>query len=87
MKKRGDTNEIELTKEQKAIAVEKLKEYISDNFEITAGNLQTGLLLDFISENIGGYYYNKAVTDCLEFIKDKIDDMYLLLKDEEENGR
>jgi len=82
MKKTDDT--IPLTKEQKSKAALKIKEYIAENFELDIGNLQAGFFLDFITKNIGIYYYNQAVSDSMSLITDKIDDMYLLMKDEVE---
>jgi uncharacterized protein (DUF2164 family) len=73
---------IPLTKEQKTEAVAKIKNYISENFDIEIGNMQSEFFLDFITENIGCYYYNKAVADSMAFITDKTEDMYLLVKDE-----
>ena len=72
-----------LTKEQKANSTAKIKEYLKDNFEIEAGNLQTEMFLDYITENIGIYYYNRAVADSMAFVSDKVEDLYLLMKDEE----
>lgn len=80
MKKTDDT--IPLTKEQKTKAALKIKEYIAENFELDIGNLQAGFFLDFITKNIGIYYYNQAVSDSMSLITEKIDDMYLLMKDE-----
>lgn len=71
-----------LTKEQKAIATEKIKEYLRENFEIEAGKLQSEMFLDYISENFAVYYYNKAIADTLSFMADKVDELYLLMKDE-----
>ena len=74
---------IMLAKAQKVNAAAKIKEYISENFDIEIGNLQSEFFLDFITDNIGIYYYNKAVADSQTFITEKIDDLYLLMKDEE----
>lgn len=46
------------------------------------GDLQAGLLVDFIAQNIGVYYYNKAIADSMSFIAEKTEDLYLLMKDE-----
>ncbi|MCL2773710.1 MAG: DUF2164 domain-containing protein [Oscillospiraceae bacterium] len=81
--KKGDV--IPLTKEQKSNAINKIKEYAAENFEIEIGNLQVEIFLDFITKNIGIYYYNQAVADSLSFMTEKANDLYLLMKDEEEN--
>jgi len=74
---------IPLSKAQKENAKEKIKEYIEENFETEIGNLQAEVFLDYITEHMGIYYYNKAVADALSFMTERIDDMYLLMKDEE----
>ena len=82
MKRLREDDALKLTKEQKTAAVELIKEYLLENFDVTSGNLKAEFLIDFISETIGKYYYNQAVADCMAFIKDRTDDLYLLIKDE-----
>jgi len=82
MKKKKDV--IILTKEQKENAIDGIKDYISKNFELEIGNLQSDMFLDFITEQIGVYYYNKAIIDSMTAMTDKVDDLYLLLKNEPE---
>ena len=74
---------IALTKEQRTNAVAGLREYMKEHLEADAGNMQTEFLLDYITEHIGIYYYNRAVADAMAFIGEKTEDMYLLMKDEE----
>ena len=83
MKKREEDKNAMLTKEQREKSIAKIKEYITENFDFEISNMQSGFLVDFISENIGVYYYNKAVADSLKFMSDKTEDLYLLMKDEE----
>ena len=75
---------IPLTKEQKTNAVSKIKNYISENFDTEIGNLQSEIFFEYITEHIGVYYYNKGVADSMAFMTDKIEDFYLLMKDEKE---
>ena len=81
MKRKEET--IPLTKEQKEIAVAKIKDYILENFDFDVGNLQSEIFLDFITENFGVYYYNQAIADSMAFMTEKIEDFYLLMKDED----
>ena len=76
---------IELPKEEKLKAAAKIREYIKENFEAEIGNLQAGIFLDFITQHVGIYYYNKGIADSLALMTEKMDDLYLLMKDEEEN--
>lgn len=75
---------IPLTKEQKTNAVSKIKNYISENFDTEIGNLQSEIFFEYITAHIGVYFYNKGVADSMAFMTDKIEDFYLLMKDEKE---
>ncbi len=81
MGKKDYTN-VTLTNEQKSDASFKLKEYIEKNLDCEISNLQASILVDFISENIGMYYFNKGISDSISFINDKMDELYLLMKEE-----
>lgn len=81
MRKQDDT--IKLSKEQKSTAVSKVKAYIEENFETEVGNLQTEIFIDFISKTLGPYYYNQGVGDSLTFMTERVEDLFLLMKDEE----
>ena len=81
MRKKEDI--ISLSKEQKARATAKIKDYIEENFDIDTGNLQAEIFVDFITKNIGIYYYNQVIADSLAFFNEKANDLYLLMKDEE----
>jgi len=83
MGRKSHVETIQLSKEQKEDASSKLKEYMATEFDADIGNLQAGIFLDYITKNIGIYYYNKAITDAISFMTQKVDDMYELVKDEE----
>ncbi len=72
-----------LGKEQKAVAIAKIKDYAAENFDVELGNLQTEMFLDFLTEKLGPAYYNKGVTDAMAFMNEKVEDLYLLMQDEE----
>ena len=84
MKKNEIDKNAMLTKEQREKAIAKIKEYMTEKLDIEISGMQTGFLVDFISDNISGYYYNKAVADSLAFMSNKTEDLYLLMKDEVE---
>jgi len=68
---------------QKDSAIINIKNYVLENYDIEIGNLQAEIFLDFISEHLGAYYYNQGVSDSMTFMVDKVEDFYLLMKDEE----
>lgn len=69
-----------LSKEERADAVENLTEYLDKNLDIELGNLQGELLLDYLSEKIGIYYYNQGVSDSIKMMNEKVEDLYLLIR-------
>ena len=73
-----------LNKEQIETAKSLIKEYLAVNLDAEIGGLQAEMFLDYLVKYIGVYCYNKAVADSMGFITERIDDLYLLMKDEEE---
>ena len=84
MKRKEEDKNAMLSKEQREKAIAKIKEYITENFDFEISGMQSGFLVDFITDNISVYYYNKAIADSLAFMTAKTEDLYLLMKDEEE---
>ena len=80
MKRR--TSVLSLTREEKGKSIEMLKPCLSERFDVDAGNLQTEMVLDFITKHIGPYYYNKGVMDSMSAMGERVEDLYLLLMDE-----
>jgi uncharacterized protein (DUF2164 family) len=80
---RRTDDKIELTKEQRKSASKLIKEYIAEHFETEIGGLQADIFLDYITEHIGGLYYNHAVADVMKEMHDRVDDLFLLMKDSE----
>jgi uncharacterized protein (DUF2164 family) len=67
---------IELAKEHKKQAIQDIREYFLSEREEEIGDLAGEIILDFITEKIGRYYYNQAVNDIQKYMSEKIDDMY-----------
>lgn len=76
-------DEIQLSKEHKNKMAHKLKEYVELEFDIEIGNLQSDIFVDFITESLGKYYYNKGVADASSFMSEKTEDLYSLMKIED----
>jgi uncharacterized protein (DUF2164 family) len=73
---------IELTKEQKLQIATKLKKYLRENFDTEIEELKAELFIDFISENIASYYYNKGLADSIALMKDRFEALFSLMKEE-----
>jgi uncharacterized protein (DUF2164 family) len=58
-----------------------IKGYFLDELEMEIGDLQADLFIEFLNEHVGKQYYNLGVTDAIAAIKDKTDDLVLLIKD------
>lgn len=70
-------SQFHLTKEQKEDMKEILRQYFHDELDVELGNLKADILIDFLSEHIGKYYYNLSVVDAMAAIKEKTDDLIL----------
>ena len=44
------------------------------------GSLPTEIFLEYISEKVGPYYYNQGVTDAMQMMTEKTEELYLLMK-------
>jgi len=81
--KKQNPDEITLTKAQKIIAADKIRDYVSDNLDTEISGMQADFFIDFISENFGKYYYNNAIADSIVFMTEKAEDLYLIMKNED----
>nr|WP_314434611.1 DUF2164 domain-containing protein [uncultured Brevundimonas sp.] len=66
---------IELSKDARAAAVGKLRDYFHKELDQDLGHLPAEMLLDFIGKEIGGVFYNRGVHDAQELVQKKADDI------------
>ena len=57
---------IELSKDARAAATGKLRDYFRKELDQDLSQLPAEMLLDFISKEIGGVFYNRGVHDAHE---------------------
>lgn len=55
---------IEFTRPERAVIIEKLQTYCSEELDRELGNLEAECLLDFIASEIGTSFYNRALYDA-----------------------
>lgn len=67
---------VELAKEQKRRAIQDIQEYFARERDEEIGDLAGEIILDFIAEKIGPYFYNQAILDVQKYMNEKIEDMY-----------
>lgn len=56
-------------------ALASIKQYVAESLEHDLGDLQAGLLLDYILKEIGPSIYNRAIQDAQAYLQDRISDL------------
>jgi uncharacterized protein (DUF2164 family) len=67
--------EINLSKDVENKLIASIKRYVSENFEIDIGDLQSSLFLQFCLEEIGPFAYNQAILDAQAYIQERVMDL------------
>ena len=77
-------SKIEFTKEEKETIVRKIQFYFDQELDQELGQFDAEFLLDFFSEEVGGYYYNRGLYDAQAYLEKQIEtiseDIYQLEK-------
>lgn len=68
-------NTIEFNKDEKEALVEKTKRYFESELNQDIGQFDAEFLIDFFSEKLGSYYYNRGLQDAQIAIRSKLDDI------------
>lgn len=66
---------ITFSKEERAVATGKLRDYFSRELDQELGQLPADILLDFIGNEIGGVFYNRGVHDAQQLVRQKAEDI------------
>ena len=66
---------VTFTKPEKEAISQKIQEYFQEELDQEIGNLQAGLFLNFIAEEIGPFFYNKGVRDSQALLNKRIDEL------------
>lgn len=66
---------IEFSKDEKAILVNKLKDYLSDELSVELGTFDAEFLLDFVAKEFGAYFYNRGLYDAQTLLQARMDDV------------
>lgn len=67
--------DIKFNKAEKAVLVQKLQLYFSEELDQKIGQFDAEFLIDFISEEMGAYYYNRGVQDAQQALTRKVDEI------------
>ena len=80
-------SKIQFSKQEKETIVKKIQFYFDQELEQELGQFDAEFLLDFFSQEVGGYYYNRGLYDAQAYLEKKIEtiseDLYQLEKDTE----
>lgn len=68
-------SEIKINKEDKERIVKKIQLYFNDELNQDIGQFDAEFLLQFFSEEMGGYFYNQGLADALTVIESKVEDI------------
>jgi uncharacterized protein (DUF2164 family) len=66
---------ITLAPETQKQLVSSIKRYAAEHLDHEIGDLQAGLLLDYVLKEIGPSIYNKAIGDAQAYFQDRLADL------------
>ncbi|SFL10355.1 DUF2164 domain-containing protein [Lysobacter sp. cf310] len=68
-------SDITFSKEEKALIVRKIQGYFSEELNQQIGQFDAEFLLDFLSKELGAYYYNRGLYDAQAVLNAKLEDV------------
>jgi len=66
-------SKIEFSKDENTILIRKLQLYFKEELNQEIGQFDTQFLLDYISEEIGAYFYNRGLYDAQSVFDSRIE--------------
>lgn len=76
---------IDFTNKEKEAMVEKLQAYFEKELDQDLGQFDTEFLLDFVSKELGAYFYNRGLHDARAVLENKLstidEDLYAIEKE------
>jgi uncharacterized protein (DUF2164 family) len=64
---------IELTKDEKAVIVGRIKLYFHQELKQDIGSFDAEFLLDFFTDEIGAYFYNRGLYDARAVLERRLE--------------
>lgn len=68
-------SEIEFSKEEKEVIVKKIQLYFREELETEIGQFDAQFLLDFFTEEVGAYFYNRGLYDAQAILEKRVGDI------------
>lgn len=66
---------IEFSKDERTILVQRLRLYFKEELDQKIGQFDAEFLLDFLSEEIGPYFYNRGLYDAQAILVSRIENV------------
>ena len=66
---------IKFSKDEKELIVQKIQHYFSAELDQEIGQFDAEFLLDFFSEEVGSYYYNRGLYDAQSILESKLENI------------
>ena len=73
--------EIKFSKEEIAVLIKKIQLYFSEESEQKIGQFDAQFFLDFISEEIGPYFYNRGLYDAQSILENRMESISEVIYD------
>lgn len=74
-------SEIKFSKEEKAQIVKKVQMYFQEELEQEIGSSDADFLIDFFSEEVGAYFYNRGLYDAQNLLNEKVEEIGYLVQE------
>ncbi|MCX4029378.1 DUF2164 domain-containing protein [Endozoicomonas sp. SM1973] len=68
-------SDIKFSKNEKDILIQKVKMYFFEELDQEIGGFDAEFLIDFFSQEIGAYFYNRGLYDAQALIANKVDEI------------
>ena len=66
-------SKVEFSKEEKEVIIRKIQIYFKKELDQEIGQFDAEFLLDFFSEEVGAYYYNRGLYDAQTILESRIE--------------
>ena len=68
-------SKIEFQAQHKEQLIQKLQKYMSQELDVELGQFDADFLLDFISKEMGNFYYNQGLYDAQTVLADRTESL------------
>jgi len=67
--------EISFSRDETKLLVGRLQDYLNDELDTELGNMDAEFLLEFITRELGGVFYNRGLNDAHALFAKRADDL------------